>query len=586
MDPELTITTQELLEGLNDVEMIQVVVHFEGTDTALELPASLGDKQLFDLIRSSVVSSATSTAHEVRPVNETEVMLYSVGTSGGSDPAPLSAESLRKVAGSEGMLLAVRATNSGNQENGSGSLENHLSQSYGPAPLLSGAGMRLKVDVTPSCSILLNGGIDYDLPTAIAELVDNSIAALPHTPHSTLHPPRNTSPHASEVLPDPISHRVAIVLVQSSWAPDGSARGPVLRIFDSGRGMDLNELRAWATLGEISHDSQSVISRSVSGTMRYNGAAGGEKHLLGSLGRYGVGGKHAAFQLASTVTVSSRPAGAPFVYEATLDASVLANEGSSGGNRCTGSSYSSNGSRGKGGQGEGRGSNSSSRNNGYISCCSSSSSASLLQNKQHQWTAELGVRAPTPEETSVTAKHTSWTCLELRNLKPGFVFLPQTNSTHSSSNSGTASERLSEWAGAPLLRHSLANLFHFYTMVDPLPIFHSEGSYTDPITGMHKAAPLPQRRRHLTTDASISTNESKASKNVVEESSPPPRIQEQPMCLPSSVPCSGLVDITVNGTSITPQCGDFPAYWQRAATEFRHELRITPSGLTPAYATM
>jgi hypothetical protein len=600
MDSSRTINTQELLDGFNEVEMIQVIVQFEGNETTLELPSHMGDKQLFDLIRSSVVSSATSTAQELEPINDTEIRLYSVGTSGGIDPAPLRSESLRQVAANEGMLLAVRATNGGNAESGSGIIENNLSQSNASVSLLSGVGMRLKVDVTPSCSILLNGGIDYDLPTAIAELVDNSIAALPHTPPSTLQSPKRTcTGHDFGRLTAARSHRVAIDMIPSSWAPDGSARGPVLRIFDSGCGMDLNELRAWATLGEIAQDKKGSINTSANA--RQNGAAGGEKHLLGTLGRYGVGGKHAAFQLASSVTVSSRPAGAPFVYEATLDASVLVNEGDSGASSAGSSTYRGHSGGGKGGKGRGNNS-STSRSNGYNN---SSSSASLLQSKQHQWTAELRVRGPTFEEASLTAQHTSWTCLELRNLKPGFVFLPQTEDCASSSSScSTASEHFREWAGASLLRRSLANLFHFYAMVDPLPIFHTEGTCTNPVTGMHEAAPLPQRRRYLTSNAAMNTDKNEAGEDAGVETnininidnngnsgngagSPAPRKQEQPMmCLPSSVPCPGLIEITVNGTPITPQYGDFPAYWQHAATEFRQELRISPPGLAPAYATM
>ena len=70
----------------------------------------------------------------------------------------------------DGMVLAARrgaATAADSSHDGSSK----------PA-LIAEKGISLTVDVTPSCSILLNGGVDYDLPTALAELIDNSIAAL------------------------------------------------------------------------------------------------------------------------------------------------------------------------------------------------------------------------------------------------------------------------------------------------------------------------------------------------------------------------------------------------------------------------
>jgi hypothetical protein len=167
--------------------------------------------------------------------------------------------------------------------------------------------------------------------------------------------------------------------------------------------------------------------------------------------------------------------------------------------------------------------------------------------------------------------------------------LPQTDSSSSSTSSGggAGGGQWRGWAGAPLLRRSLANLFHFYAMVDPLPLFYTEGSGTDPVTGRREAAPLPQRRRDPSLAAGCRDGNCDAAEGSGEDTgSGAPRLREQPLCLPMSVPCPGLVEITVDGVPLTRECGDFPVYWQRAATEFRQELRISPLGATPAYATM
>ena len=204
-----------------------------------------------------------------------------------------------------------------------------------------------------------------------------------------------------------------------------NSNGPILRISDSGRGMDLHELRAWATLGETVAQSQrpqnedAASSSSSSSSKSTSEEDGGEKSLLGSLGRYGVGGKHAAFQLASSVTVSTRPRGAPFVYEATLDAQVLSEDLGSSSSR----PYMSHHHRSKGG--------------------SSKGSKALLKGQQHKWIAELRVRTATPEEEALELP--SWTRLELRRLKPGLIALQDTGGA-------------GHWGGGGSLQRSLANL--------------------------------------------------------------------------------------------------------------------------------
>ena len=92
------------------------------------------------------------------------------------------------------------------------------------------------------------------------------------------------------------------------------------------------------------------------------------------------------------MTVSTRPRGAPFVYEATLDAQVLSEDLGSSSSR----PYMSHHHRSKGG--------------------SSKGSKALLKGQQHKWIAELRVRTATPEEEALELP--SWTRLELRRLKP------------------------------------------------------------------------------------------------------------------------------------------------------------------------
>ncbi len=107
------------------------------------------------------------------------------------------------------------------------------------------------MDVTPSCSILLNGGIDYDLPTDLAELVDNAIAALE---------PSSAQGHGSHR-----TNRISIDMLPPSH--DNGGEGPILRLSDSGRGMGLHELRAWATLGEIAAADHAAKDASVGKTL-------------------------------------------------------------------------------------------------------------------------------------------------------------------------------------------------------------------------------------------------------------------------------------------------------------------------------
>lgn len=162
------MTTQEL-EQLEDSMFFKTTIHFEGRDLQFELPVNLSDEKLHALVLSELVAaSSTSSAEDEYLIfgvsaagsSSSTVTLPSLGdTSSTSSLRPLGPPDIREAIQRDGMLLGVR-------------------RSQHASSLLEGAGIKQTVDVTPSCSILLNGGVDYDLPTALAELVDNAIAAL------------------------------------------------------------------------------------------------------------------------------------------------------------------------------------------------------------------------------------------------------------------------------------------------------------------------------------------------------------------------------------------------------------------------
>jgi hypothetical protein len=456
----------------------------------------------------------------------------------------------------------------------------------------------------------LNGGIDYDLSTALAELIDNAIAALV---------PNYTSKERQEVI--------SVELSPSKWRQDGTAEGPLLKVRDTGKGMNLHELRAWATLGDVSpsatsdkpvssllgpvvdHDDGNKPTTYSSSSTATGGvaAAGGEKYLLGSLGRYGVGGKHAAFQLASSVTVATRQRGAPFVFEATLDAQLLSGEGgdrdkasSSSTTRTNHYRYNSN----KGGRG----------GNKHMYNHTGNNVGGKLSNKQHRWVAELRVRAATPEEVSFSLDHPSWTILELRKLKSGFVGLVDTTVNNNGEvvhvGSGGGGERglavgrrdnesRYQWSESGVVQRSLSNLFYFYLFPDPLPLFHTEGfdsnsrstsiakrkirpylldGYND--HGEHDKESSNNREHGDDDDNDHTTNRKPRENNlllpqgVVEEGN---RVQKG---------CLFNLKLFVDGSLLLPSSSDFATMWQAAGTEMRFELKVQPEGSPPAFATL
>ena len=165
------VNTQDLMDAM-ETHMLQVSVHFEGRDVSVEVPASVSDEQLKRMLQDEVVLLTTG-----QQCDTADILLFSVSGGGcgdggcpGMKKSPLSGSGVREAVSHDGMILAARrGCGSGNGGPGGGDPDGGL---------LKGGGMRLTVDVTPSCSILLNGGVDYDLPTALAELVDNAIAAL------------------------------------------------------------------------------------------------------------------------------------------------------------------------------------------------------------------------------------------------------------------------------------------------------------------------------------------------------------------------------------------------------------------------
>ena len=132
------------------------------------------------------------------------------------------------------------------------------------------APLELKVDITPSVSILTDSGTDYDFPSALAELVDNAISATERNRARRI--PRRVSIRALTATGAPVV--LGPPPVSGSRTGGGTAGGgngarvpPAARrlsdgeddfvrprprsivIEDNGCGMSLRELHEWATLG-------------------------------------------------------------------------------------------------------------------------------------------------------------------------------------------------------------------------------------------------------------------------------------------------------------------------------------------------
>jgi hypothetical protein len=140
------LTSQDLAK-MED-EFMNITVHFEGKDRPMEFPLNLDDAALFSLILQEVADMDQHhqpTQPEDGPLSS-QYSLFSVSgshhttleVSSISSRNPLTVEVIREVLLNDGMLLAARkGTSSQNAD----------------ADLLTNGGMKLTVDVTPSCSV-------------------------------------------------------------------------------------------------------------------------------------------------------------------------------------------------------------------------------------------------------------------------------------------------------------------------------------------------------------------------------------------------------------------------------------------------
>eukprot|EP00659_Diplonema_papillatum_P015293 gene15293-23370_t len=262
--------------------------------------------------------------------------------------------------------------------------------------------LKVDINITPDVDLLLHAGDDYDLVTAIAELVDNSIQSTEGQTERRV--------HVSFVRPSPSSRPERVV------------------IFDNGKGMTLDGVKRWATLGRTTPPGGAGGGAAPSGdgletpkkdanpprgkaAARCLDVAGGEEsgcpftfrcatpvqaYLNSDFSRYGVGSKKAVFSIGSAVTVSSRAKGSPWVTECTLSRRDM---------------------RAKG------------------------------------WTTELTARRPTAEE----ARHASFTCFTITELAASAV----------------------EGYSKSYLINSLAHIYHYY-------LWGPQGNYKPPPDGRRK----------------------------------------------------------------------------------------------------
>jgi hypothetical protein len=143
--------------------------------------------------------------------------------------------------------------------------------------------IKLEVAITPHINILIHGGDGYDFPSAIAELIDNSISATMD----------NRSGGGR--------------LIDINFTPSVGSDGPTLTVRDNGRGMDINMLQSWATLGMTESPHCNAPNEGPNSIYRTS-----------AFSRYGVGSKKAIFNLGCAVKVVSKKSGSRFCYEAVL----------------------------------------------------------------------------------------------------------------------------------------------------------------------------------------------------------------------------------------------------------------------------
>ncbi|PRP81795.1 putative fatty-acid-CoA ligase FadD9 (fatty-acid-CoA synthetase) (fatty-acid-CoA synthase) [Planoprotostelium fungivorum] len=152
---------------------------------------------------------------------------------------------------------------------------------------------RLMVNITPSKNILLKGGTaEYDVASAIAEIVDNSIQAV--------------KDNAS-------GNKLIQIRVKEE------ANGMAIYVWDNGKGMKADQLRKWATMGESQCDDPSV--------QESRGKANTDVGDRGFISRFGVGAKKAGFYLGKKITVSTKTNGGKWVNMISLSQKSLNKHG-------------------------------------------------------------------------------------------------------------------------------------------------------------------------------------------------------------------------------------------------------------------
>eukprot|EP01117_Protostelium_nocturnum_P010259 TRINITY_DN3687_c0_g1_i4.p1 TRINITY_DN3687_c0_g1~~TRINITY_DN3687_c0_g1_i4.p1 ORF type:complete len:1928 (+),score=648.14 TRINITY_DN3687_c0_g1_i4:175-5958(+) len=141
----------------------------------------------------------------------------------------------------------------------------------------------LVVNITPKKEILLKGGTaEYDVASALAEIIDNSIQAVKGNAKG--------------------DKRIKISMNNES-----------ISIWDNGTGMNSDGLQKWATMGvtqsDEAHNGLSQVS-------------GGSSHR-GFISRFGVGAKKAGFFLGNDIVVTSKSTNSEWIAELNLSRDVL-----------------------------------------------------------------------------------------------------------------------------------------------------------------------------------------------------------------------------------------------------------------------
>lgn len=139
-------------------------------------------------------------------------------------------------------------------------------------------------NIIPHINILTKSGDEYDFISALAELIDNSIQNTAVNPYQQI--------------------------INIHFKKEES----YLTIWDNGRGMNLDEIRNWATLGMTDAPDLSKYSE------RYlNHSLRKKKFISSDFSRYGVGSKRAIFNIGSKVTLTSKTSLSNHVTEVSLD---------------------------------------------------------------------------------------------------------------------------------------------------------------------------------------------------------------------------------------------------------------------------